>query len=310
MLCVYENLLNEYAEKYGIEGGLDVNDYVADIYDSLFSGAVYYTDDSLVFKAREELAKRILALKNEDKLVVSTDYNGKDATVSVYTTSPTLSINGDTTSGVVAGEGYKYTTTLSSSSASELEIVAKNGTYTHGIKGTAKITDFAANGTEGAVCSGRDGVDSTKSTITTDGDKARVMIRSYYAKGAGYGANVDVNGIDGPTSRLMPSVTFDVDDFSGANALRFSVKNVGSTVLEIYVHLIMDNGLSEEIGTAYCGLGKSNDVRIQISKLLNIDTSKVKGVKLAFKNVYADANGYESLWADREFELSDIWFEK
>ncbi|MBQ3046853.1 MAG: DUF4091 domain-containing protein [Clostridia bacterium] len=310
MLCVYEKLLNEYAEKYGIEGGLDVNDYVADIYDSLFSGAVYYTDDSLVFKAREELAKRILALKNQDKLVVSTDYDGKDANVTVYTTSPTLSINGEPVSGEVAGEGYKYTKTVSAASAAELNITAANGTYTHGITATAKVTDFASNNTANAVCSGRDGVESTQSTISVDGDKAKVMIRSYYAKGAGYGANVDVNGIDGPTSRLMPSITFNVSGFSGANAVHFNIKNTGSTVIELYVHLVMDNDLTEEIGTAYCGLGKSNDVRIQINKLLNVDTTKVKGIKLAFKNVYADANGYESLWPDREFELSDIWFEK
>lgn len=310
MLCVYENLLNEYAKKYNIEGGLDVNDYVADIYDSLFSGAVYYTDDSLVFKAREELAKRILALKNEDKLVVSTDYDGKNATVNVYTTSNTLKINGETVVGVQAGEGYKYTKTLSTANASTLTIQTENGTYTHGIKATVNATDFAINGANNAVCSGREGVDSTKSSISVSGDKANVMIRSYYAKGAGYGANVDVNGIDGPTSRLMPSITFNVEDFTDAKNVYFSVKNTGSTTLEMYVQLIMENGISEEIGTAYCGLGKSADIRINISDLLDVDTTKVKAVRLAFKNVYADANGYESLWPDREFELTDIWFEK
>ncbi len=68
MLSVYEKLLEEYAKKNNI-ADFDFSDYVDDLYSSLFSGVVAYQDDELVYAARQELANRILALKNEGKLI-------------------------------------------------------------------------------------------------------------------------------------------------------------------------------------------------------------------------------------------------
>lgn len=75
MLCVYESLLKKYAEKNGIKD-FKFNDYVADIYDTLFDGMVAKKDDALVYAARRELASRILQLKEEGTLVV--DPNAKE----------------------------------------------------------------------------------------------------------------------------------------------------------------------------------------------------------------------------------------
>lgn len=51
-----------------------MNEYLADVYASVFCNAEYYLDDSLVYIAREELAKRIISLQNgvliEDKKAV------------------------------------------------------------------------------------------------------------------------------------------------------------------------------------------------------------------------------------------------
>ncbi len=80
MLCVYERLLTEYTKKQGIQD-FDFNDYVEDLYNSLFKGVVAKQDPALLDAARQELAKRILALKNEDKLL----YNPADAEVSKIT---------------------------------------------------------------------------------------------------------------------------------------------------------------------------------------------------------------------------------
>ncbi len=67
MLCVYEKLLKEYAAKNNLTD-FDFSAYVDDLYRDLFSGVVAKQDDSLVYAARAELAKRILSLKNEGKL--------------------------------------------------------------------------------------------------------------------------------------------------------------------------------------------------------------------------------------------------
>ncbi len=68
MLSIYEKLLEQYAKANNLES-FDFNDYVDDLYHSLFSGVVAKQDSALLYTARQELAKRILALKNENKLL-------------------------------------------------------------------------------------------------------------------------------------------------------------------------------------------------------------------------------------------------
>ena len=70
MLCIYENLVNEYAKKHSVE--VSFSSLVNDLYADIFQGAIYYEQDRLLFEAREELANRILSLKNEDKLIEKT----------------------------------------------------------------------------------------------------------------------------------------------------------------------------------------------------------------------------------------------
>ncbi len=64
MLCIYEALLQEYAQKQGI-ADFDFTVYVEDLYRSLFHGMVATQDAGALYEAREELAKRILALKQD-----------------------------------------------------------------------------------------------------------------------------------------------------------------------------------------------------------------------------------------------------
>ena len=98
MISVLENLLNEYAEKKNIEK-IDVNDYLADVYASVFCNAEYYLDDSLVYAAREELARRIISLKNgvliEDKKTSVTINSFSDSVGSIEKTEgSTVSVGG------------------------------------------------------------------------------------------------------------------------------------------------------------------------------------------------------------------------
>ena len=308
MLCVYEKLLNEYAEKYGIDN-LCFENYVADLYDSLFDGAMYYTDDALLYEARNKLAKRILMLKNDDELLVKADMNGFSKKIEIYTTAENIVVDGKSLQGELSKGGYRYTVIADAAESKTLSVVTENGTYEYTPAATAAITDFGNDGVSDAVCSGREDDPSTMSSIVADGDKAKVMIRSYYAKGSGYPPVTDGHGIDGATQRLMPSVTFPVNGLKNAENIYFTVKNLGETPLEIYIQLVMSNGLTDEIGTAYCSSGEK-EVRIHINQTLGRDLSEVSGIRIAFKNVSVDANGYMALWEDRTFELSDLWYDK
>ncbi len=67
MLCVYEQLLTEYAQAQGISD-FDFTLYVEDLYRTLFSGMVAKQDAAALYATREELAKRILSLREEGVL--------------------------------------------------------------------------------------------------------------------------------------------------------------------------------------------------------------------------------------------------
>lgn len=67
MLCVYESLLQEYAQKQGITD-FDFNAYVDDLYSTLFTGVVAKQNNEGLYAARNELAQRILTLKNQGTL--------------------------------------------------------------------------------------------------------------------------------------------------------------------------------------------------------------------------------------------------
>ncbi len=67
MLCIYEQLLQEYAQQNNI-ADFDFHLYVEDLYRSMFQGMVAKQDAGLLYAARKELANRILTLKNEGRL--------------------------------------------------------------------------------------------------------------------------------------------------------------------------------------------------------------------------------------------------
>ncbi len=323
MLCVYENLLNEYAKKYGIAEGLDLNDYVSDIYDSLFTGAIYYTDDALVYKARAELAKRIMALKNDDQLVVKTEQHGDTANLRIYTTASDLKVNDQTLTAASSGEGCVYETTIDTKKASTVKLATAKGNYSHNLNAGVTVLDVTTD-LKKVVCTGKKDIknadgsvtdySSTRSTITLgkDGQSADVLVRTYFAKGFGYSANVDQGGIDDRTKKLMVGVTIPVEEgnLKDADNLYFTLKNTGEVKLEMYVYVRTSDGEEYEIGSAYCGVGKAQDVCIHIDDTAGFDTAEVVAVRLLCKSTYTDAGGFANMYADRQYNLSDMWIEK
>jgi len=292
MLCVLENLLNEYAEKYGIDE-IDFNDYVADIYNSLFVGATYYTDDSLVYRAREELAKRILALKNNDDLIVLTSYDGKQATTQIYATATALTVNGVQMDGEACNNGYKYVVSNPIAESKRILIKTANAEYIHTVKGGGLITNF------GDILQNANVTDT--SSVTLSENKANVTIKSVIRSASGQ--------IDGATKRFRPYVSFDMQEVSNADNIYFTLKNTGETNIETYIEVVLANGMVYEIGSAYIPVNESKKIRISLQNSLGIDYSQVTAIRFSFSNVVTDANGWSVLWDDRCFELSNICFE-
>ncbi len=282
MLCVYENLLNEYAEKYGVQ--IDFDDYVRDLYAQLFNGAVHYTDPTLVYTARDELAKRILTLKDSGVLVVKE--NGK---TTVYAPADATVTAGAALTGEDAGTGKAYEV-----DAGKVEVTVGSGKYSYEIGETVSAM--------------KDITVSEESTMTVSGNSVSAVIKSVYR------GNDDADSIGSQTRMFTPSISFVVSDIQAGDTLRFAYTNDGEQELQMNIVLVDKTGKATTVRSNYCPAGTTREVSITLSKLLadklGIDLAGVCEVRLSFSNVINSANGSVMLAADRNITVADVRIEK
>ncbi len=277
MLCVYENLLKEKAEKYGVE--LDFNDYVADLYSELFNGVQAYSNDALVYQAKAELANRILAIQNEDELVVNLSQKDGKKVLNIYTTASALTVNGGPIVGVQQGGGYCYTVEQGVDAA-VFTIKAGDNEYTYSV-GAHKVV--------------------STDTITLSEGSAKEVVDGKTV--------VTIKAIDDPDYKdfLRPSITYAVSGLKDVETLRFSYENVGDEELEMRITLLTTSG-KIVIGTNYCGVENDREVVMHIGNAYSVDWSSVTGVEISFENVVLTETG-TVLANDRKIAISDLWFD-
>ena len=279
MLCVYEQLLSEWAAAYGTSVNFD--DYVNDLYTSLFDEAIYYQDDSLVYMAREELANRILTLQNSDGLLVKSEISadGQTTESEIYSTVKTLKINGETVQGTASGTGYKYivsTATGAGEKTLKIESASKAYVYTLNQSGAANMQSFNKN-------------DTTIVTATANG--ADVTIKA------------ENKGTEAQTTAFRPYAEFALSDFAGAKELIFVIKNTTDREIEANVQLAGD--VRETVGGIYLRAGEEKEYRIQLSGISEDVLNGATHVRIAFANTQ---NGV--LQQDRMFTIGNIRFVK
>ena len=277
MLCVYEKLLQEKAEKYGVE--LDFDEYVSDLYNSLFNGMQAYANDALVYQARAELAKRISAIQNADGLVTSIARENNQKILKIYTTAATLSVNGETLTGVAQGEGFAYSI-AQGMAAKSFTIQAGENVYTYSLGAHQYASAQAVSVSEG----------SAKTTVN---NKTLVIIKS----------------IDDPDYKdfLRPSITYAVNGMSDVKALRFSYENLGQEDVEARITLLTTNG-KVQLCTTYCAAGGAREELVYIQNAHSVDFSTVTGVEISFENVVLTDTG-TVLAKDRTIAINDLWFD-
>ncbi len=286
MLCVYEKLLQKKAHEYGIE--IDFADYVNDLYDSLFADASYYTDDSLVVAAREELARRILALKGEDGFMATA---GKGV-ATVHAAQSSLVIDGETVNGKASGKGYQYQIENKDAEAKEVKIEA-NGEYVVNIPAVQTLVSFKDNTSDLKV--------SDESTVSYAGGKAKLKIVSLYRS--------DDKTLDGATLRFSPSAKLAVDGLSGAKSIHFTIENTGSADVDFVLEFMNAAGLATQAGTGYVGAGGTREFRIDIDSRVFTEEALagITELRLTFDNVNDEKTALEPT---RNFTLGDVWVEK
>ena len=279
MLCVYENLLNERAAAYGTSVNFD--DYVNDLYLSIFDDAIYYQDDALVYEARAELAKRILELKNSDGLLIKSEISadGQTTESKLYSTAKTLKINGETAQGVQSGKGYQYTVSLATGTGEKtltVESASKTYTYTLGQSGAANMQSYKKN---------------EASVVTATANGADVIIKA------------EDKGSVAQTAAFRPYVEFAVSNLANAKEIIFVIKNTMDKEMEANIQLAGD--VRETVGGIYLRAGEEKEYRISLA---NISEDVLKGAthfRIAFTNTL---NG--ELQQARTFTLGCIRYVK
>ena len=269
MLCVYEDLLTEYYKKYNL-GALDFNDYVEDLYFALFNNAIYYTDDSLVYAARKELAKRILALKNDDGIFLLEKYENDGVKTSVYAKVPSLTINGAAESGVKVGENA-YVYNVETNVATSLTVKSAKSEVVFALQKTAAVSLA-----EGNVSATED------SEFTTDGYAVNATLRAKEFNGS-----VESN----KSMNFTPSVSFGINSVKNAESVCASIVNTMSSGVTVFVKLEAD-GMIYELGSMYLTAGETRTARYS----LRGGASLANGGRLHFyiRNVVLnDDNEYE-----------------
>ena len=277
MLCVYEKLLQEKAAQYGVT--FDFNEYVSDLYNSLFRGLQAYSDDAIVYEMRQELAKRIYAIQNEDGLVVDLSRVGNEKVVKIYSTASELTVNGNSLQGVAQGEGYCFTLTQGAA-ANAFTIQVGENEYSYSVNAHTTVSAAGVSVSEGSVAEFADG-------------KATVLIKA----------------IDDPDYKdfLRPSITYAVSGLENVENIRFSYENIGDEELEIRITLLTTKG-KIVLSTSYCAVGGAREEAVYVADDYGVDWSTVTAVEISFENVVLTNKG-TVLAEDRMIAISNLWFD-
>lgn len=283
MLSYYETLLNKRASDYGIE--INFNDYVKDIYDSIFKGSVYIQDDELIEKAKVELANRILALENDDGLILLSNQFGDSNKLDIYTYSSTLDVNGQSVSGEKCGKGYHFEKNISGDKQ-KVDVEA-TFPYTYSFNKSNFLMDYADptyNVTK-------------NSSAAFANDKVDVQIKSIYVNEEGT--------IDGATKRFVPSFSLIKDDFDNVNYIKFSITN-NDDIAQEYNVTIGTTSSDENVGGIYLLPHETKNICLNLTQVLSGIKNNATQLSFAFSNVQTDDEGKYSLCPDRNFSVSKI----
>lgn len=298
MLCIYEDLLNKQALKYNIPN-FDPKDYVNDIYDSLFYNAVSYTDHSLLVKARKELARRILTLKNNPNVFFKNSFDNANnqQIVEAYSTMPTLFLpTGEAIKGSITEGGfiYKLPNTTNKIVLFDYDL----NSYIFDTNKVEKVSKYTSSSIDSGISY------SEKNILTPiDENSLDLKIVSEYK-------DVDEFGkpyVGRNTRHFNPFVRFKVDNFADTKYIEFEYTNNGTNTIDFTVELTKNGATSSKFSYEHsCMPQKTKKVTINLTKS-EVDLSSFNTLDILFTNYHTE-NDVEVLIEDRYMNISNIYF--
>lgn len=285
MLCVFDEIIREKESFYGLEKGTVSSElYVSELYDELFNGTVYNSDDATFYSVRLRLMDIIEEHRSESKYLLANEISGNEVVSSVYLAPGyDLTVNGVVPADVEAsGEGYCYRVVQSLADDVDLNIViSRNGNIVE------KHDVFVSAATKSLVL-GEDGINlpvSVGSTINYLDGTAQVTLIPQEGASTLFRPYVRILG-EGIIS----------DSLSSVDAVSFKLTNNGTGKAVFYTRMYA--GYGYEISKYELEAGESTIVRVEglwqySSEFADLDT--------AYFELYVDNVG-----DGKDFSISDL----
>ena len=286
MLEVYENLIKETCEKYNIQD-IDPRSYAMDVYNSIFTNSIPTEDHHALYKAREEIANRILTFNQRDFYFTHVKEQGGNMVLNVYAQEPSLNIAGTNYDGESLGEGkYRYSHILGSEPG-DIVISGQQGDMKYHHHGYANITNFASNNELNVTLSDESSYEIKEGKL----DVNLISVRKE-----------DAN----KTIRFVPSIKFKGINLENAKKLIFKYSN-GSSLEDLSFDVeIETNDFTDIVGGHFCIREGSKNVEIDLTKT-SLNLAKVNALTIKFVNYFVDDAGDLQVYQPRNIILEDIY---
>lgn len=290
MLCVLEKELQKKKEFFDIEK-LELEDYVGNIYNKMFSGAVSKVDDETFFELRDEVANKILDLKYDAAPFILNEEKDGQLVTNIYSKDSALYLNDSLINLSKSGNGYVYTLPATTEERT-LKISDGTNTFECPVNGNSYLLDYSSS-TTGITTNSKSSFE-----YNTENKRLDVSIISEYAKKEGV--------IDSATTKLTPYIGIPVTSLEKYDSFSFQYSNSKEDEIEFSIGI--NNGKSNElIITNYCQGNDSRNLKmIDLSNISEDSKKNAKEIRLYFDNVRYDSSGKEMLYEDRAISLSNI----
>lgn len=298
LLCLFEQLLKEKSEYYGISE-INSHTYLQDFYDRLYTDVFCVDDNKNFYEVRKQLFDLILTHKSNTKFLAEKKIEGTSATVNVYLANGyQLSVNGQTVNGTVCGQGMKYVIRKELNARTELTLsVTKDGkeVENHNFFVSDKVGKVTLDEnirplycSEGSSITYKDGTASV--TLHSFGETSGEMIKNKPSVGI--------------LSAAMENVKLGDLDF-----VEFSITNKNSKALKFTVRFktqYSDYALRSYIVEA----GETLRVKVDaIYTYLNYWSNLNNAtVDICVENAYLNEEGNYEKYPDRTVELFDVYY--
>lgn len=293
MLCVFEEQYDALVKKYGAnEEVFNSKKLLNSLYDGLYEGLIYYTEEELVLQAREQVASWTQGM-TENGLLFNYTKKGANVAVSLYSDADEVYINGLKTTGTNAKYGKAYQRMLALEDGNtEISVrLVKDGevsTYLYNV-GAKNYTALQSD------------------TVTTE------MVS--LSKGSSYDAQTGVFTMKSGGETFADQLTFRVQA-----KIAFNETLAKNNIDSLYVEYFNDNDFDVKVRFGYYSgtstfmiqdyLVRANSsltfTDLRVNETQNWNKSEIDGFVLVFENM----NEEQVLFDDRKFRIGNVIYTK